>query len=289
VPGVLVAALAFRLREPRRGAADRLHLGIADDDDIDADVTHALFDEGFGPFLRDLVAGLRKDLRTIWAITTMKYAMVGVAVLLFTVTAVSTWLPQFYERQLGVGKGTAEAAFAALVFIGGIPGILLGGRVADRWATRVRGARVAIPAYCILLGTTFFTISYLRLPFWPAFVLEAIGLFFVTMAIPGLRAGLSDAVPANLRGAGFGAFNLVSVVLGGAGAPLVVSALSQTFDNNLRTAFLLVTPLVYFGAFVLLRAREHLEADAMKIFQAVLEALQEQQTRDAGPRGHEQP
>jgi MFS family permease len=280
-PGFIVALLAYRLREPKRGAADRLHMGITDDDEVDVVVDHGLFREGFGTFLRDMVKGLKDDLRTILAITTMRYALVGVAVLLFTVTAVSTWLPQFYERQLGVKTGAAEGYFALLVFLGGVPGILIGGRVADRWAGKVRGARVAIPAYCILIGNSFFTVSYLRLPFWPAFVLETIGLFFVTMAIPGLRAGLSDAIPANLRGAGFGAFNLVSVVLGGAGAPLIVSFLSASFDDNLRTAFLCVTPLVYIGAFVLLRAREHLEADAMKIFQAVVTAMQEQQTRDA--------
>jgi MFS family permease len=167
------------------------------------------------------------------------------------------------------------------VFLGGIPGILAGGKVADKYAARVRGARVAIPAFCILAGNTLFTISFLRLPFWPAFALETAGLFFITMAIPGIRAGLSDALPANLRGAGFGAFNLVAVVLGGAGAPLIVSVLSQNFDNNLRTAFLCVAPVVYVGAWVLLRARDHLEADAMKIFQAVAGALQEQQAKEA--------
>ena len=37
---------------------------------------------------------------------------------------------------------------------------------------------------------------------------------------------------------------------------------------------------MYLGAYILLRAREHLEADAAKIFQAVLSAMQEQQARD---------
>jgi MFS family permease len=284
LPGILVALLAYRLREPARRHADRLHLGVVDTDGdghsdaVDTDVVdHGLFDDGFRPFLRDMVQGLRKDLRTIWDITTMKYAMVGVAVLLFAVYAISTWLPQFYERQLGIAAGQAEAWFAALIMLGGVPGVLVGGRVADRYANRVRGARVAIPAFCILAGNTFFTISYLRLPFGPAFALQVVGIFLFTMAIPGLRAGLSDAIPANLRGAGFGAFNLVAVVLGGAGAPLVVSMLSDAFDNNLRTAFLIVSPVVYVGAWVLLRARDHHEADAMKIFQAVVTAMQEQQ------------
>src|SRR5437879_325967 len=131
----------------------------------------------------------------------------------------------------------------------------------------------------------------MRLPVAPACVLEILGWFGMTMAIPGLRAGLSDAIPANLRGAGFGAFNLVSVIFGGAAAPLIVSVLSQTFGDNLRTAFLIIMPPVYVGAWILLRAREHLDADAMKIFEAVLTAMQEQQERDAerGGGGRDSP
>ena len=53
---------------------------------------------------------------------------------------------------------------------------------------------------------------------------QLFGLFVIVMSIPALRAGLSDALPANLRGAGFGAFNVVSIVLGAASAPLIVSA-----------------------------------------------------------------
>ena len=280
LPGLIVAILAYRLKEPRRGHADRLHMGLQDDH-VDADVTVALFDGGFRGFLRDMWAGLKADLRTIMGITTMKYALVGVAVLQFSVIGISTWLAQFYHRQMGIAEGDAEAYFTVLAVVGGVPGILVGGWIADRYAARVRGARVAIPAYCIAVGTTFFTVSYLpQLPFAAVFALELIGLFVIVMAIPGLRAGLSDAVPSNLRGAGFGAFNLVSVLLGAAAAPLVVSGLSQIFDENLRTAFLIVTPPVYLGAWVLLKARDHLDEDAMKIFQAIATAMQEQQERE---------
>jgi MFS family permease len=279
-PSMVVAVFAYGLREPKRGAADRLHVGI-EDDDVDADVSEPLFTEGFRTFLVEMVRGLRADLRTIVDITTMRYALVGVAALLFTTTAIATWLPQFYERQLGVEEEHSELYVMVMFIVAAIPGILLGGRIADRYATRVRGARVAIPAYCIIAGTSLFTISFMRLPLAPTYALEIVGLFITTMAIPGLRAGLSDAIPANLRGAGFGAFNLVSVVLGGAGAPIAVSVLSDIFDENLRTAFLLVMPPVFFGAFLLLRAREHLDADAMKIFQAVVTAMQEQQEREA--------
>ena len=289
IPGIVVAVIAYRLREPRRGEADRLHLGIDEDQDVDADVSVPLFENGFRAFLSDMWDGLKADLRTILKITTMRYALIGVAVLQFTVVGISSWLPQFYERQLGVEKGKAEAYVAALIMLGGIPGILLGGRMADYFTDKVRGARMAIPAYCIMIGTSVFTLGYIHMPIALVFLAEMLGLFIIVMAIPALRAGLTDAVPANLRGAGFGAFNVVSVVLGAASAPLIVSGLSQVFDNNLRTAFLIVTPPVYLGAFILLRARDHLEKDTAKIFEAIMTAMQEQQEREAAKEAETPP
>jgi len=277
-PGVLIAVAVYRLREPARGEADRLHLGLDSEDHEHVDVSHGLFDEGWRAFVRDLVSGLRADARTILGITTMRYALVGVSALIFTINAIGAALPQFYERDLGVGKGTAEALVGVLVVVGGIPGVLLGGRFADRFMTRVRGARMAIPAYCLLVGSILFGISYLWVPFAPAFALELVGIFVMSMAIPSLRAGLTDAVPANLRGAGFGFFNLASIVFGGM-APLLVFGISQA-TGDLRIALLVCSPPIIGGALVLLRAREHLDEDTARIFQAILTAMQEQQARD---------
>ena len=282
-PGVLIAVAVYRLKEPRRGHSDRMHLGVDDDSGrAGEDEHHALFDEGFGAFLRSMGRGLRDDLKVILAIPTMRYALVGVSSLLFTVTAVAAALPQFYERSLQVEQGQAELYVGALIIIGGIPGVLLGGRVADRAMTRIRGARMAIPAYCVLVGQTVFVLSYLRMPLAATFLLEVVGTFIITLAVPSLRAGLSDAIPANLRGAGFGAFNLVSVVFGQAIASVVVFALAGAFDGNFRTALLLVSPPVFIGGLVFLKARNHLEEDAAKIFAAILAAMEAEKTAEEG-------
>lgn len=288
-PGIAIAVVAYRLREPRRGAADRMHLGVTEADEMEADVSLPLFEHGLRRFLADMWDGLKADLRTIMSITTMRYALIGIAVLQFTVVGISTWLPQFYERQMHVHQGKAEGLVGSLIVLGGIPGILLGGRFADTFNDRIRGARMAIPAYCIMIGTTFFAISFIHMPVVAVYIFQLIGLFIIVMSIPALRAGLTDTLPANLRGAGFGAFNVVSVVLGAASAPLVVSALSQIFGDNLRTAFLIVIPPVYLGAFVLLRARDHLEEDTAKIFEAIVRAMQEQQEREAKDAQQQQP
>jgi MFS family permease len=190
-------------------------------------------------------------------------------------------LPQFYERQLGVHKGTAEGLVAILVIVGGIPGVILGGRVADRYMTKIRGARMAIPAYCLFVGNGLFVLSYLRAPFALAFPLELVGFGITCMAIPALRAGLTDAVPHNLRGAGFGFFNLASVLLGQGIASLVVFPLAGAFGDNYRVAFLILSPPVFIGALILFKARDHLDADAARIFEAIVTAMQEQQRVEA--------
>lgn len=271
-PGFVIAALAYRLREPRRGHGDRLHLGITDDEST-PDEHRRLFEHGIRRFLVDMITGLRDDLRVILSIPTLKFALVGVGAFMFTITGIGAWLPEFHRRFSGLTQEQATAAVGLIVLAGGIPGLLLGGRIADRYMHRIRGARVVVPAYCIALGTALFTISYLPMPFAVSFLLELVGMFTVWIAVPALRAGLADAVPAHLRGAGFGAFNLVSIVFGAAAAPIIVGALADVF--NLRIAFLLVSPPVFLGAYVLYRARDHLDADAAKIFEAVVRAMQQ--------------
>jgi MFS family permease len=293
LPGLFVAYLVFRQREPKRGSADLMAAIGAGSIEHTEDGDHPkLFEDGFKQFVRDMVSGLREDMRTIMGIRTMRYALVGVAALLFTITGLAAWLPQYFEHQLHFKEGVGEGMFGLLAILGGVPGVLIGGKVADHWAPKLKGGRLALPALFIFAGTVCFTLSYLfRAPAgatevdWsvagPAFGLELLGLFIMTMAIPGLRAGLTDAIPAHLRGAGFGAFNLVAVLFGTAAAPFVVGAISAAYDENLRTAFLIVTPFSILGSMILFRARKFLDEDMNKIMMAVLQALQDEQVRHA--------
>jgi MFS family permease len=273
-PGLLVAALCYRLREPPHGYADKLHLGV---DDWTEPEKVPLFEHGFRAFVRDMWRGLRQDFGVIWSIPTLRFALVGVSALMFTVSGIGAWLPQFHHQYSGMTDIQSANVVGALLIVGGIPGLLLGGRLADRYMTRIQGARVVIPAYCIWIGITFFTASYLPMPGAGSVALQLVGIFWITMAIPALRASLADAVPSHLRGAGFGAFNLASIVFGAAAAPVLVGWLSDVW--NLRAAFLLVSVPVYIGAWVLYQARTHLDEDAMKIFEAVVHAMQQEEER----------
>jgi hypothetical protein len=60
-----------------------------------------------------------------------------------------------------------------------------------------------------------------------------------------------------------------------------VHVMSTAFDDDLRIAFLAITPLSYLGAAILFHARRFLDEDMNKIMLAVLEALQHEKEREA--------
>jgi MFS family permease len=271
-PGLVIAYLCWRLPEPSRGTADRAHVSGSSEMEV-SHHSQPLFPGGFSQFVTDMGRGLRADARTILGIPTIRYALVGVSVAGFVVTAVATWMPTFYERQFHLSQGKANAAFGALVILAGIPGTLIGGRIADRWVNRFLGARVVIPGVCLLAAGVLFLGSFVPMPFAPMFVLQLLGFVVYSSAVPALRAGLSDAVPAHLRGTGAGAFNVASIIFGSAIAPIVTAAVATHFGGNYRVAFSILMPISFVGSFFLLAARRHIEADTAKIFAAAAKAL----------------
>jgi MFS family permease len=302
LPGLAIAYMCWRLPEPNRGTADRAHVTHATGMEMAAAVREPLFPDGFWIFLVDMVRGLRTDVVTILRIPTMRYALIGVSTILFTVTAVATWMPTFYQNQLGFGETEANVYFAVLAIGAGIPGTLIGGRMADRWANRFMGARVVIPAVCIATSAVLFMISFLPMPSPIVFGVQLLGFLAATASVPPLRAGLTDSVPAHLRGTGFGAFNLASVVFGAALAPIVTAIVATQLPvkkhgvavmvnhhvlGDYRTAFLIVMPIAFVGTAFLLQARKHIETDAAKIFEAVVAAMAaEQAAAAAHAAGH---
>ena len=126
IPGLLVAYMCWRLPEPSRGTADRAHVLGRSGMEVSDEKIGSLFPYGVHQFLRDMMSGLRRDMRVILHIPTLRFALVGVSTVGFVVTAVGTWMPSFYQNQLGLTQGKATAIFGLLLVVGGHPGHHLG-------------------------------------------------------------------------------------------------------------------------------------------------------------------
>jgi MFS family permease len=280
LPGFAVAYMCWKLPEPSRGTSDRAHVTHSEGMEVADTELAPLFPQGVRRFTAEMADGLRRDMKVIINIPTLRFALVGVSTVGFVVTAIGTWMPSFYQNQLGLTQGKSTAIFGLLLVFGGVPGTIWGGRIADRWVDRVLGARVTIPAVCMFISATLIVLSLIPQPKPTIYLLQLLGLLAATASVPALRAGLSDASPAQVRGAGFAAFNLASVVFGSAAAPLVTAGVAAQFSNNYRVAFLIVMPIAFVGAGCLLLARKHIEVDSAKVFEAVVLAMAANQAEE---------
>jgi MFS family permease len=282
VPGSLLAFLAFRLREPVRGEVDLADAGVSPSA-RGGPLLYAADPSGDGPaatptgarqplrwYVRKMVRELTAELRFIFGIRTLRYILVGVSALLFTVSGIGFWLAVYHERFSGMSVTQATAVTAGILGVGGTIGTLGGGVVSDRLLVR-RGpaARIHIVVWAACASAVLFMISFAVALVPLRLVLQFVGIGAGAVAVPGLRAALLDVVPASSRGVGASAFSLASIVFGTALAPPLVGVLSD-LTGSLVTAFYIVFPPVILGVLLLSRATRTIVDDAEKMVAALL-------------------
>jgi MFS family permease len=263
MPGGVVALLAFRLREPARGEAD-----LPEDTSPPAR-TEEDPERSLAEFARRARRELVGELRFIFTIRTMRYILVGVAALLFTVSGIGFWLAVYHDRYSGMSLGEATAFTAAVLGVGGGLGTFLGGYLSDRLHGRVEGGRILLVVWSSIACAVLFLVSFAVGAVPLRLALQFVGVMAAAGAVPGLRASMLDVVPAESRGVGASAFALTAAVFGTALAPPLVGFLSDL--TSLVGAFYIVFPPVIVGLLFLLRARRTVEADAAAIVEALLE------------------
>lgn len=277
LPGAVVAIAAFRLREPRRGEAELPEsMTWAEIAALPPrPVTHASGAEGLSPgqFARLASTELISQLRMIFGIRTMRYVLVGVAALLFTVAGISTWLPIYYERYSDMSVTRATAVVGVVLGVGGLIGTIGGGWLSDHYHHRWKGGRIVIVVWSAVLCAALFMVSFAVAPVGLRVALQFVGVVAAAGAAPGLRAAMTDVVPPDSRGVGASAMALTSSLLGTALAPVLVGAISS-LTGSLVTAFYVTFPPVILGLMLLLRARHTLEDDARAIVSAIYEENQ---------------
>jgi MFS family permease len=267
-PGaIVVALLMFRLREPTRGEADHVEAFGTPPPGPERRAARTV---GMGRFIADAAREINTEIRAIFRIRTMRYLLVGISVLLFTVTGIGYWLAVYHQRYSDLSLTRATAATGAVLALGGIAGTFWGGWLTDRIYGRGPAGRITMVAGTIIGSLGLFVVSF-NIPLVPArFVLQCIGAFVGAAAVPGLRASMADVVPAASRGMGVSAFSITSALFGQALAPPIVGALSDA--TSLLAAFNIVSPIVVIGALIVLRARRTIVEDVQAIFESMVSA-----------------
>jgi len=235
VPGVVLAALIAALPiPPHPAAASR-----------DPSPSSSLQD------MARMARNFRSEARQILRIRTLRWMGASVTVMAFAAGGYGAWLKEFLVRDKHMSEGAA-GELLGLALLGGLSGILIGGRVADWMRTRVSAGRL----WTIVLGMTCTApcaAIAIELPDGPALYAAGVAtLFFVSWYHAPMAATVDDLAPHGLSVAAQGLVIFTMHLLGTSPASWVVGAVSQHWSLHIAmwvpTVAIVLAALLMVGA-----------------------------------------
>ena len=238
IPGLLIAAGFFLVREPRRGASEPASTTTVE-------ATPAPVDRPF---------------RRILAVPTMWFLIVAGIGANLAAYSVNTFTVPLFQRYFGASLTGAAVLTGVVVGVTGLVGLLVGGWVSDRAARRSTGARVLVGAVATLVSVplTWFALSVGPEATGTFVVLFGAGWLLQYLYYTSAYPAVADVVGPRLRSTATAVFFAAFYLLGGAVGPVIAGALSDAFAadalaagaspadaaaNGLRQALAVIVPL----------------------------------------------
>ncbi|MDP9193374.1 MAG: MFS transporter [Acidobacteriota bacterium] len=212
LPGLLVAVAALFIAEPARGMKETVAVGTR---------TRA-----------------GSPWRILLSIPTLWWLILSGALHNFNMYALGSFLSPLLMRYHGAGLREAGLITMVVYGLSGIPGLLVGGMLADRWAAKRRDGRLLIAAICTALAAPLMLLALMR----PAndVVLFAVlgGLACMVMYVyyASVYATLQDVVEPSLRGTAMSIYFFAMYVLGASFGPLATGMASDFFTRKAAIA-----------------------------------------------------
>jgi predicted MFS family arabinose efflux permease len=232
VPGLILAALCLRLKEPPRETRS---------------------DER-APNLLDY-AGLFR-IRSFALVTLAGAAMT------FTLGGLAVWMPSFFHRQWGLGVGQAGTYFGAITVLGGIVGSLAGGKLSDALLPVTSRAHFVVSGLGLIVGMPLAMLALRAPSFGAAAGLLLAAEIFLFLNMGPLNAIIVAVTPQSRRSMAFAANILIIHALGDAVSPWVIGSWSDRI--GLRAALLLASLGLGLGGAVCLWGTRYYDEDCVK-------------------------
>ncbi len=177
------------------------------------------------------------------------------------------WLPSLFVRSYGLTLVQVSLFYGAIVLIGGMAGVWMGGWLADRHGVGRRSAYALIPAAALLLCVPFYAVGTFFLPslalsFFVFIVPTALGLVWLG---PVLAAVQHLVMPA-MRATASAIFLFINNLIGIGAGTVLIGALSDGLQSrfgvdSLRYAVLAGTAFYLVSAALFALASRRLERD----------------------------
>jgi predicted MFS family arabinose efflux permease len=176
------------------------------------------------------------------------------------------WLPSFLVRSFGLRLLDASLGFGAIVLVGGVIGIWLGGVLADRFGADRKSMYALVPAVAFVATVPFYAAGVLSHSLWMCVVLMLVPTALGLAWLGPVLSAMQHIVPHTMRVTTSAIFLLINNLIGiGLGLPLIGAlsdALRMRFGaESLRYAIVAGTGFYLVAAGLLLLATRRLQAD----------------------------
>jgi MFS family permease len=218
-PGLLVAFLFFFTAEPKRGATEphaQPSLG-------------AIREIGMNP--------------AYWT------SVLGMAMQTFALGGMSVWMPTFFARERGVSLQAGTFLFGVCTAVTGLVGTAVGGWLGDRMLKKGKGAYYTLSAWSMLLAVPFGLVAIYG-PRSLLVVSIVLTEFFLFLNTGPLNAAIVNSVGPAIRGAAIAVNLFVIHLLGDAGSPPLIGAISDRTGSLAKGFSVTFVAMVLSAAFL---------------------------------------
>lgn len=176
------------------------------------------------------------------------------------------WLPSFFVRSFGISLLAASLGYGAILLVGGLFGIWMGGFLSDRLARRSKAAYALVPAAAFIGTLPFYAVGISSEILWVALLLMLIPTALGLVWLGPVTAAVQGLVPHAMRSTTSAIFLFVNNLIGiGIGTP-AIGWLSDHLkarlgDDSLRYAILAGTGFYVLAALFLALAAIRLPRD----------------------------
>ena len=247
-PGILLALLVLRLKDPPRGSQDEGDGAGGDQRDGQGGGQSQPASRGAGTIPPSAVAvyvSLFKQLPYMLVV-------LGYAAYTFALGGLAVWMPNFLERVHNIPAVQATTTFGAIVVVTGFLGTFAGGWLGDYWQKSSRQAYLWMSGWITLVAAplTFLSLTAAS-PSWyyPAIVVAELLLFMSTGPI---NSAIANLVSPAERASAFALSMFVIHLLGDVPSPWLIGRLSDL--TSLGKAVLIVPAAVVISGIVWLIA-----------------------------------
>ncbi len=232
-PGLILGLWSLLMREPPRGASDRV-----------AQTRRASWKE------------------YLILLRTKSYVLntLGMTAMTFAIGALAFWMPALLkERQVPPLWGVQPVPlFGAITAVAGLVATLAGGWAGDVLRERIRGSYFIVSGMGLCVATPC-ALAFLITPFPWAWIFVFLAEFFVFFNTGPSNAILANVTHPAMRATGFAVNILVIHILGDAISPFVIGAIADR--SSLDTGFLVVSLFMLLGGVIWLLGAPYLDRD----------------------------